>query len=201
MNAGGCRPPRVGTPAPQGDCLLPKGAAKGASAPQGRFFWAASPALRGAAPQGFTLVEMVVVIVILGILAAVAVPRFVGRDAFDELGYADQVRASIRYAQKIAIAERREICLVFTATTVALQRTVAPAVPGSACDPANPVNLPGSSAAYIAVAPTNVGLASVPAGFGFDGMGRPVPNAAASVTVTGKGSRVIAVAAETGYVN
>jgi len=152
--------------------------------------------------RGFTLVEMVVVIVILGILAAVAVPRIIGRGAFDELGFADQVRASIRYAQKIAIAERREICLVFTANSVALQRTVAPAIPGSACDPANPVNLPGSSAPYIvAAAPiTGIGLASAPAGFGFDGMGRPVPNAAASVTVTGQGVRVITVAAETGYV-
>ncbi len=69
--------------------------------------------------RGFTLVELVTIIVILGILAVAAAPRFFDRNVFDGRGFYDGVIATLRYAQKTAIAKHRFVCVQFsTANTL-----------------------------------------------------------------------------------
>lgn len=58
---------------------------------------------------GFTLVELITVIIVMGILGGIGASRFFDTKVFESRAYADQAKALIRYAQKLAIAQNREI--------------------------------------------------------------------------------------------
>lgn len=169
-----------------------------------------SPVLALSRHRGFTMVELVMVMVIAGILAAVAMPRFFDADVFRSRGFADQVQASLRYAQKVAIAQRRFVCAAFTANSVTLTT-------GTTAACGTPLQSPEGDPSYVINAPASTTFAAVPAAFSFDCLGRPraMGNAAATcvagnvvdvlaaaqvISVTGA-TNAITIQAETGYVH
>ncbi|GAA3929430.1 type II secretion system protein [Litoribacillus peritrichatus] len=54
--------------------------------------------------KGFTLIELVMVIIILGVLAATAIPRFADQSAYDERFFYENVMAGLRHAHKLAMS-------------------------------------------------------------------------------------------------
>ena len=144
--------------------------------------------------SGFTLVELVVVIILVTILAVVALPRLNTR-TFDSVGFYDEVRATVRFAQKDAVAKRRTTCLAFTATSVTL--TYSPSRTPVNCS-ADLVS-PRGATPFVVAAASGVVFAPTPANFSFDPLGRP--SLAQLITITGDGSRSFSVEAETGYVH
>jgi len=109
---------------------------------------------------GFTLIELIVVLTLAGVLAAVAGPRFFERGVFDERGYYDQLASALRYAQKLAVASGCPVRATVTATGYTLgQQTAA----GGHCDPsdttfANAVLMPDSQT-MVGTAPPGVTVA------------------------------------------
>lgn len=61
----------------------------------------------GKSCRGFTLIELIMVIVLLGVLAVVVVPRFADKGDFDAVGYAHRLESVLRFAHKTAIAQRQ----------------------------------------------------------------------------------------------
>lgn len=58
---------------------------------------------------GFTMVELITVIVLMGILGGIGYARFADTRGFANRSYADQARSIIRYAQKLAITQNRAV--------------------------------------------------------------------------------------------
>lgn len=160
--------------------------------------FAARSALR-ASNGGFSLVELIVVLILVGILAVVAIPKLVGVSAYHTLGFYDRVASGIRFAQKQAIAKRRNVCLTFTANSVTF-RFASAAGAAAPCD-TDLAGPDGASPYVLAPDPRGVGavlFAPTPTNFQFDALGRPT--VAQTITVTGDGSKTLSVEPETGYV-
>ena len=86
---------------------------------------------------GFTLVELVVMIIIIGVLAVAAMPRFFDRTDFDARGFFDATMSTLRYAQKTAVAQRRTVCVTFSAAgavPASVTLRVASAFGATSCD-------------------------------------------------------------------
>lgn len=143
------------------------------------------------------------VMVMLGILAAYAAPRIFNRSDFDARGMHDMTMAYLRYAQKTAIAQRRQVCIAYTASSVTL--TIAAAAGTGACPAASALAGPDGNSKL--EAPSGVTFTTpTPTTMAFDALGQPLDNTGAvltvarTVVVTGTG-RTITIEASTGYVH
>jgi len=147
--------------------------------------------------RGFTLIELVVVLVIAGILATVVGPRFFGNPTFSQRGYADELASALRLAQKTAVASDCQAEVNVTAAGYAVAQQAAA---GNTCNPADAgwstpvVALDGAAAQDSA--PANVGV-SPTGSYVFTGSGALGSAPATSLSV---GNYTITIDATTGLV-
>jgi MSHA pilin protein MshC len=150
--------------------------------------------MRPARASGVTLVELIVTMVLLGILAAIAIPHLSATQVYDQIGFADRTLGILQYAQKSAVGMRRQVCATFTATTVTL--TYSPVFPPGGCN----TNLTGPSGEnpYTVTATGTASFNGTPTNFSFDPLGQAsIPQV---INFSG-GGRTVTVEADTGYVH
>ena len=123
--------------------------------------------------RGFTTVEMIVVMVLTAILAAVALPRLTARTPLQERGARDHVKGMLTHVRQVAVAQQRETCVLATPTQVR-----------------------ASNEPYLIDMPTGVAMGGA-AQVRFNARGQPVPAANATLTV---GNLTLTVTRETGLV-
>jgi MSHA pilin protein MshC len=81
---------------------------------------------------GFTLIELVTVLVIVGIVSAFAAPRLFDNAIFSQRGYADEIAASLRYARRIAVASACNVRFTVNAAGYSAAQPSAWCVPAGA---------------------------------------------------------------------
>ena len=170
--------------------------------------------------RGFTMVELIAVMVVAGIMAAFAMPRFFERSTFDARNFADQSRAMLRHAQKIAIAQNRSVFVRLNGASVALcfdavcsaGNLVIPPAGGNSGSSATVANCAGVARWECEGVPNGISYVKSPnyATFSFNALGRPyapddgLASSFARLVMTVRGDGVdypIVVETETGYVH
>ncbi len=192
-------PPPVGVKEAWGGpalpCECPQGRAAPSPPPAGvKEAWG-GPALP--CERGFSLPELVAVLIIVGVLAAVALPRFQGVSLVQEGAWHDEVVAALRHARQTAVSHRRLVCATVAAKSITL--AIAANNPAGACGAT--LTGPDGSATYASSATASVSPAATlffqPSGrVTSDGAG----NTAANTTFVVTGGSTVVVVGETGHV-
>lgn len=150
-----------------------------------------------AGSMGYTLVELVLVIVIAAVLAAITGQHFFDQPTFAQRGFADELAGALRFAQKKAIATDCPTRVTVSAGAYAVAQQAAA---GNTCNPSDAtwstpaLALDGSAVADSA--PNGVTV-SPTGSFVFNGAGVLASSPALSLTV---GSHSISIDATTGFV-
>ncbi len=147
--------------------------------------------------RGFTLAELVVVIAIIGALAAAAIPRFVDQQTFQERGFYDEFLSAARYAQKFAVTTGCEVQLSISGSTYVLNQRATNCTAGGFT---RLVVHPGgrdSTVSFTGTAPAGLAFSISLSPVVFDALGKTTDGITRTVTVGAKSFQIVGA---TGFV-
>lgn len=118
--------------------------------------------------SGFSLVELITVVVLLAIIGIVALGRFTDQNLFAARGFFDDTVSAVRFAQKLAISTGCDIRVITTASSYQLRQS-------STCvadDFTNPVINPANRSSNYQNVNIPSGFSLTPGSITFDARGR-----------------------------
>ncbi|OXX73579.1 prepilin-type N-terminal cleavage/methylation domain-containing protein [Vibrio sp. V03_P4A6T147] len=133
---------------------------------------------------GFTLIELIVIILLLGILSAYAASRYSGTSGFSSVTTQSEVLASLRLTQNRAM-QRTDLCNRWLVSNNQAQQ-VSPSVSAGACTTSLPSTLADSSFVDAAANDITLTLTNNDGShfLDFDSLGRAAQCLTANCTVT-----------------
>jgi len=147
--------------------------------------------------RGFTLIELIMVLMIAGIVSFYAMARLNDMGEVNAQGFADQVASSLRMAQKAAIAQRRTVYVNVSAAGSRVYACLDAATPTCASPLAQPQggNLDLTGPAGLAVTTTATQ-------FSFNGLGSPSTSSVVQILVSAADGQAFSVTVQpdSGYV-
>lgn len=148
--------------------------------------------------QGFTLVEAVVLISIIGIIGTVAAPRFLSMSDTHGAQAHRQALSDLRFAQRIATHSGCPVQVDFEAGSYTLRQRAACRTGAFTQDMTDPVS---NAAPFSITLPSGVTITSSVDPLVFDALGRATTSAGAvSDVVFSVGGRALEASGETGLV-
>ncbi|MDZ7642981.1 MAG: type II secretion system protein [Woeseiaceae bacterium] len=146
---------------------------------------------------GLTIVELVLVIVIIGVLGALAGPRFFNDRSFGERAYAEELAAALRYAQKVAVGSGCRVRVSVAATSYSLAQQAPQSGHCNSADGTYPVPVVLPDGSMVAgTAPSGVSAAPAVV-VTYDALGRVSSASGLAITV---GTQTLTIAAGSGLV-
>ena len=153
--------------------------------------------------RGYTLSELIAVLVLTGVLAAFVMPKLGAGLSLRDDAWRDQVVAALRHAHQTAVSHRRLVCVSVGSTSVSV--SVAATNPASSCTAT--LTGPDGSASFGSSASGNTATVSPAGALYFQPSGRVTSDGAGS-TVSDRSvafsgldaTQNITVVGETGHV-
>lgn len=133
--------------------------------------------------NGFTIVELIVVVLLIGILSTFIAPKFLSDDDFKARGIADELITAIRHAQRLSMTRGENHRIIITTTSYSVEKS-----------DGTSVRHPDGSTSFSKTIPNN--LVSTPSTIAFDQLGRPIPNSVSTISIS---PFTLTVEQETGY--
>ena len=139
--------------------------------------------------SGFTLVELIVIIILVGVLSAMILPRLSLRSTFDERVIKDELINVARFAQQLAMMRGRGYTVRYHIDNsqshygIQIRQGAGPFnwITHPNTEPF-PINFPSG----VGTAPNNIVIT-------FDALGNVVGNLSQTITITGAGSVTICI--------